>query len=124
MLFFIKRLSLIHFLVLVWSCFLQCFGCIEADKFTFWKTISKNEERNVYRQVSVPFKRNPILTCSSKCGRSEDCVGIDICKGRLCRLWNGTFYQGISMNKSHELCQRYIKVINALLKKVWCLLPL
>lgn len=110
MLFFTKLLSFIHFLALVWLCFLQCVITIEEDKFTFWKTISKNEEGNVYQKFSVPFKRNHVLTCSSKCVRSEDCVGIDICDGRICRLWNGTYYQGISMNNSNELCQRYIKV--------------
>lgn len=110
MLLFTKLLSFIHFLALVWLCFLQCVITIEEDKFTFWKTISKNEEGNVYKKCSVPFKRNHVLTCSSKCVRSKDCVGIDICDGRICRLWNGTYYQGISMNNSNELCQRYIKV--------------
>lgn len=111
MLLFTKPLSFIHILVLIWLWFAQCVGTIEEDKFTFWKTISKNEERNVYRKIFVPYKRNHILTCSAKCVRSENCIGIDICDGRICRLWNGTFYRGIPFNNSNELCQRYIKVI-------------
>lgn len=96
--------------------FFQCVVTVEEDKFTFWKIISKNEQRNVYRIFSVPYKRNHILTCSAKYERSDNCIGIDICDGRVCRVWNGTFYQGIPLNNSNELCQRYIKVIYILLK--------
>lgn len=123
MLLFTKLLSFIHILVLIWFCFVQCVCTIEEDKFTFLKTISKNEEGNVYRKFPVPFKRNHILTCSVKCVRSENCIGIDICDGRICRLWNGTFYQSIPLDNSNELCQRYIKVIHFLFKRAWCSWP-
>lgn len=115
--------SCTHFILLIWLCFLKCFGVIQEDKFTFMKTISMNEEGSVYHEFSVPYQRNHILTCSAKCVRSESCIGIDICDGRICRLWNGTFYQSIPLDNSNELCQRYIKVIHFLFKRAWCSWP-
>lgn len=68
------------------------------DKFTFFKTISKKEEENVYRQFSVPYKSKHILTCSVRCLVNEECIGIDICEERICRLWNATFDPSILLN--------------------------
>lgn len=109
---FVTKLSLfIHCLILIWLCFLKYFGAIEEDKFNFLKAISINEERNVYRTFSVPHKRNHMLTCSAKCVTHKDCVGIDICHGRICRLWNLTFSFSFSSKNLSEFCQRSIKVI-------------
>lgn len=104
--FFTQILLCLNFLLLVHL----SFSAIVDDKFTFLKTISKKEEGNIYRQFSVPYKRNHILTCSATCLVNEECIGIDICEERICRLCNATFYPSISLNNSNELCYRYIKV--------------
>lgn len=105
MLFVTKLSSFIHCLILIWLCFLKYVGAIEEDKFTFLKTISMNEEGNVYRKFYVPHKRNHILTCSAKCVTQEDCVGVDLCHRRICRLWNLTFPPSFLMTNASELCQ-------------------
>lgn len=111
MLFFTQILSCISFLLLFLFCFHKCFGAIEENRFTFLKTISKDETQNVYWEFTVPYRRNHILTCSANCGIDENCIGIDICDARICRLWNLTIYQNMSANNSNKLCKRYIKVI-------------
>lgn len=92
-------------------CLNKCEGNIEQNKYAFMNTISKNEEKNVYRQITTPYTRNHILACGLKCGNDKCCMGIDVCDGRNCRLWNTSIFQNISTNNSTELCKRYIKVI-------------
>lgn len=111
MLLITQLLSLFHLLLMTALCFHKCDGYIEQNKYTFMNTISKNEERNVYRQITIPYIKNHVLVCGSECGNDENCVGIDVCSVRTCRLWNTTIYQSISANNSNELCKRYIKVI-------------
>lgn len=105
-----KRSSFTHFLVSICLCFHKCFSVIEEDKFTFMKSIPMNEDGSVYLTFPVPDKRNLILTCSANCVLEEDCIGIDICDGRICRLLNLTFSTSVPSNKSNVFCQRYIKV--------------
>lgn len=69
-----------------------------------------NEDGSVYLTFPVPDKRNLILTCSATCVTEVDCIGIDICDGRLCRLWNLTFSPSLSLNNFNVFCQRYVKV--------------
>lgn len=103
----VTKLSLFtHFLVSICLCFHKCFSVIEEDKFTFMKSIPIN----VYLTFPVPDKRNLILTCSANCVLEKDCIGIDICDGRICRLLNLTFSTSVPSNKSNVFCQRYIKV--------------
>lgn len=111
MLYITQNSLLFHLLVIVTLCFNKCVGNIEENKYAFMKMISMNEEQNVYCKFLMPYKRNYILTCGAKCGIDESCIGIDVCDGRICRLWNATIYQSISANNSNELCKRYIKVI-------------
>lgn len=111
MLFITEFSSFFHLLLMTGLYFKKCYSTIENNKYTFMKTIAKNEERDVYRQFTTPHNRNYILSCGSICGEHESCIGIDVCDGRICRLWNTTIYQNISANNSNELCQRYIKVI-------------
>lgn len=111
MIFITQNLSCITFLISTCLCFHKSFGAIEEDKFTYLKMIAMDNDQNVYHKFSVHHKRNHILTCGAKCGIDESCIGIDVCDGRICRLWNATIYQSISANNSNELCKRYIKVI-------------
>lgn len=111
MLLITQLLSLFHLLLMMALCFHKCDGNIEQNKYAFMNTISKNEKRNVYRQITIPYIRNHVLACGSKCGNDENCMGIDVCSGRTCRLWNTTINQNLSANNSTELCKRYIKVI-------------
>lgn len=105
-----KLSSFTHFLVSICLCFHKCLSVIEEDKFTFMKSIPMNEDGSVYLTFPVPDKRNLILTCSATCVTEVDCIGIDICNGRLCRLWNLTFSPSLSLNNSNVFCQRYVKV--------------
>lgn len=113
MLLITQLLSLFYLLTAL--CFNKCDGNIEQNKYAFMNTISKNEEKNVYRQITTPYTRNHVLACGSKCGNDESCMGIDVCDGRNCRLWNTSIFQNISANNSTELCKRYIKVIYELI---------
>lgn len=113
MFFSIHHLSFVHLLSMTGLCFHHCDGTIENNKYAFLKTISKDEELSVYCNFTTPYKRNHILTCGAKCGNDESCMGIDVCNGRICRLWNATFYLSLLSNNSTELCKRYIKVIFA-----------
>lgn len=70
-----KLSSFTHFLVSICLCFHKCLSVIEEDKFTFMKSIPMNEDGSVYR--------NLILTCSATCVTEVDCIGIDLCDGRL-----------------------------------------
>lgn len=111
MLFSTKGLSFNRIFVFLLLCFfLNCFGSIEKEKFTFLKTISQNEENNVYQTFFVANKRNHLLTCSAECVTQRVCIGIDVCDGRICRLWNATIYQNSSINNSNNFCKRYVKV--------------
>lgn len=105
-----KLSSFTHFLVSICLCFHKCFSVIEEDKFTFMKSIPMNEDGSVYLTFPVPDKRTLILTCSANCVLEEDCIGIDICDGRICRLLKLTFSTSVLSNKSNGFCQRYIKV--------------
>lgn len=105
-----KLSAFTRFLVSICLCFHKCLSVIEEDKFTFMKSIPMNEDGSVYLTFPVPDKRNLILTCSATCVTEVDCIGIDICDGRLCRLWNLTFSPSIPLNNSNVFCQRYIKV--------------
>lgn len=58
--FFTQILLCINFLLFVPLFFNKCFGAFVDEKFTFFKTISKKEEENVYRQFSVPYKSKHI----------------------------------------------------------------
>lgn len=111
MLFITQNSSMFHLLLMVTLCLHKCVGNIEENKYAFMKMISMNEEQNVYCKFLIPYKRNYILTCGAKCGIDESCMGIDVCDGRICRLWNATFYPSLLSNDSNGLCKRYIKVI-------------
>lgn len=111
MIFITQNLSCITFLISTCLCFHKSVGAIEEDKLTFLKTITMDNDQNVYHQFFVHHKRNHILTCGAKCGIDESCMGIDVCDGRICRLWNATFYPSLLSNDSNGLCKRYIKVI-------------
>lgn len=110
MLFSTKCLSFSNLLVFIWLCYFECFGTIEKEKFTFLKTISQNEEENVYQTFPVHYKRNHILTCSAECVINKYCIGIDTCDGKICRLWNATIFPSNSSNNSNKFCKRYVKV--------------
>lgn len=109
MLFYIQTF-MVFILTLIGICFQKCVANIEENRFTFISTISKNIEPNVFREFSLSMKRIIILECSAACRSEERCVGLDICDGRICRLWNSTNYQSNLSNTSNELCRRYMKV--------------
>lgn len=109
MLFYIQTF-MVFILTLIGICFQKCVANIEENRFTFISTISKNIEPNVFREFTLSIKRILILECSAACRSAERCVGLDICDGRICRLWNSTNYQSNLSNTSNELCRWYIKV--------------
>lgn len=109
MLFYIQTF-MVFILTLIGICFQKCVANIEENRFTFISTISKNIEPNVFREFTLSMKRTLILECSAACRSEERCVGLDICDGRICRLWNSTNYQSNLSNTSNELCRRYMKV--------------
>lgn len=109
MLFYIQTF-MVFILTLIGICFQKCVANIEENRFTFISTISKNIEPNVFREFTLSMKRILILECSAACRSEERCVGLDICDGRICRLWNSTNYQSNLSNTSNELCRRYMKV--------------
>lgn len=109
MLFYIQTF-MVFILTLMGICFQKCVANIEENRFTFISTISKNIEPNVFREFTLSIKRILIVECSAACRSAEQCVGLDICDGRICRLWNSTNYQSNLSNTSNELCRWYIKV--------------
>lgn len=104
MLFVIKFLVFIYFLVLICFCFYECFSVIEEDKFIFMKSIFMNEDGSVFFKFFVFDKRNFILMCSVICVIEVDCIGIDICDGRFCCLWNLIFLFSFLLNNFNLFC--------------------
>ena len=65
---------------------------------------------NVYEEFILTTKGNLRILCGTKCGADDNCRGIEVCDGQLCRLWNDTFTANITGNTSNKTCQRYNKV--------------
>lgn len=50
------------------------------------------------------------MVCCAVCGTADECIGVDVCDGQICRLWNGLFDKSFATNTSIEMCRWYIKV--------------
>ncbi|XP_078320160.1 uncharacterized protein LOC144621233 [Crassostrea virginica] len=102
---------LITCIFLLWLFVCKCFSDITINGFTYLETISKNEEPNIYRSISLTNRtnRNLKMVCCAVCGTADECIGVDVCDGQICRLWNGLFDKSFATNTSIEMCRWYIK---------------
>ena len=91
-------------------CIIGCIPSIYKNDFYHVGSVKWSFDSNVYQEFILTRKGNPRLLCGAKCGTEDNCRGLEVCDGRLCRLWNDTFTITTTVNTSNKTCRRYSKV--------------
>ena len=91
-------------------CIIGCIPSIYKNDFYHVGSVIWSLDSSVYQEFILTRKGNPRLLCGAKCGTVDKCRGMEVCDGRLCRLWNETFTLNTTGNTSTKTCRRYSKV--------------
>ena len=89
---------------------IRCMPSIYKNDFYHVGSVTWSFDSSVYQEFILTRKGNPRLLCSAKCGTVDNCRGLEVCDGRLCRLWNETFTTTTTGNTSNKTCRRFSKV--------------
>lgn len=85
---------------------------IDVNSLTYMESAPRTAEPNVFMEVPLMARAgSPRISCGAHCGSAGQCVGMEVCGGELCRLWNGSFQTNVTFSSTSAIdCHRYSKV--------------
>uniref|UniRef100_A0A8W8MCH8 Apple domain-containing protein n=1 Tax=Magallana gigas TaxID=29159 RepID=A0A8W8MCH8_MAGGI len=83
----------------------------DVNSFTYMESAPRTAEPNVFMEVPLMARAgSPRISCGAHCVSAGQCVGMEVCGGELCRLWNGSFQTNVTFSSTSAIdCHRYSK---------------